>query len=313
MLGIEKPLLLAPMFLISNTKMVKAALDAGATAAIPAANYRSVSAMKADIRDIQAYSKAPFGINLVVNRSNPKYKEQLDAILETAPAFVVASLGNPRDCIEKCHEKGIQVFCDVVNIKFAKKAEALGADALIAVNSQAGGHAGNIPYQQLIPELKNACDIPVISAGGVGTSGVFKKVMDAGADGVSVGSVFIASEEADISEDYREALIQYGASDIVRSTKISGTPLMVINTPFVQKIGARAGLLDWILNHHKGLKKFAKRKLMNRGSKWLEKSALKAGYHNVWCAGPAIEYIHSIRPVRQIIEDLVKELSTIDS
>src|SRR5687768_15703802 len=144
LLGIQYPFIVAPMFLISNTKMVKIALYAGATAAFPALNYRTDSDLRVAIDEIKSYSDRPFGVNLIVNRSNPRYKAQLQTLLEARVGYVITSLGNPKEVIEKCKPLGIKVFCDVVDLTYAQKVERLGADAVIAVNSMAGGHAGNL-------------------------------------------------------------------------------------------------------------------------------------------------------------------------
>src|SRR5574339_589230 len=149
MLGIDYPIIVAPMFLISNTKMIKAALDCGVTAAFPALNYRTDQELRAAILEIRKHSNKPFGVNLIVNRSNPKYKSQLKTLLELKVDFIITSLGNPKEVIDKCKPLGIKVFCDVVDLNYAKKVEALGADAVIAVNNRAGGHAGNLAPQEL--------------------------------------------------------------------------------------------------------------------------------------------------------------------
>src|SRR5690606_35821046 len=132
--------------------------------------------------------------------------------------------------------KGIKVFCDVVDDAFAMKVEKMGADALIAVNSGAGGHAGPLSAEQLIPLLLEKCNIPVISAGGVGKGAQLLEKIELGACGASIGSPFIASHEADVSQEYKQAIVDYGAKDIVLTTKLSGTPCTVINTPYVQEI-----------------------------------------------------------------------------
>jgi len=307
LLNIKYPVIVAPMFLISNTKMIKAALDAGVTAAFPALNYRTDAELRAAIAEIKAASNKPFGVNLIVNKSNPKYKGQLQTLLETKVAFIITSLGNPKDVIEACKPLGIKVFCDVVDLAYAKKVEALGADAVIAVNSRAGGHAGNISPKELVTLLKNNLTIPVISAGGIGTGAQLREVMDWGAAGASIGTIFIACEEADISPEYKQAMVDYGEKDIVRTTKMSGSPLTVINTPYVQQLGTKANWLEWILNNNKTLKKYAKMILALRGMKAVEKAAMSATYKTVWCAGPAIEYVHSVRPLGEIIGQLTRE------
>src|SRR5678809_1210878 len=108
LLGIDYPVIVAPMFLISNTKMVKAALQNGITAAFPALNYRTDQELRAAIQEIKASTTKPFGVNLIVNRSNPKYKSQLQTLVELKVDFIITSLGNPNEVIEKCKPLGIK-------------------------------------------------------------------------------------------------------------------------------------------------------------------------------------------------------------
>lgn len=297
------------MFLISNTKMVKAALANGITAAFPAMNYRTDQELRAAILDIKKFSNKPFGVNLIVNKSNPKYKSHLKTLLELQVNYIITSLGSPQEVIEKCKPLGIKVFCDVVDLKYAKKVEQMGADAVIAVNNQAGGHAGNVSPYELVSILKNNLSIPIISAGGIAKGEQLAEVMRWGAAGASIGTIFIACEEADISPEYKQAMIEYGKKDIVRTTKLSGSPLTVINTPYVQQLGTKANFLEWIINHNKTLKKYAKLLIAFRGMKAVEKAAFGATYKTVWCAGPAIEYVTSIRPIKEIIQTLTSEYS----
>ncbi|MFM1999015.1 MAG: hypothetical protein RL204_962 [Bacteroidota bacterium] len=303
LLGIKHPIIVAPMFLISNVEMVVAAIEGGATAAFPALNYRTDEELRAAISEIKRRTSGPFGINLIVNKSNPKLDGQLDIVVEMGVAFVITSLGSPQSVIEKCRPKGIKVFCDVVNVDYAKKVESLGADAIIAVTNKAGGHCGPQSPEKLIPELVSACTIPVINAGGVATKQHVEDSLAMGAAGVSVGTIFLASKEANISDEYRQALIQYGEKDIVLTTKMSGSHLTVINTPYVQSIGTKATFLEK-LGRNKFFKKYAKLLIMVKGMKAIENATKKATYKTVWCAGPAIEYIHSIRPLKEILKDL---------
>jgi nitronate monooxygenase len=307
LLGIDYPIIVAPMFLISNTKMIKAALANGVTAAFPALNYRTDQDLRAAIADIKAFTDKPFGVNLIVNKSNPKYKGQLDTLLELKVAYIITSLGNPQEVIERCKPLGIKVFCDVVDLAYAKKVESQGADAVIAVNNRAGGHAGKLSPRELITLLKENCSIPVISAGGIAHGKDLKEVMNWGAAGASIGTIFIACNEADISPEYKQAMIDYGEKDIVMTTKLSGSALTVINTPYVQQLGTEANWLERILNNNKTLKKYAKMLIAYRGMKQVENAAFGATYKTVWCAGPAIEHVKSIRPMAEIIKTLTAE------
>ena len=305
MLGIRYPIIMAPMFLVSNAKMAIEANNAGITGAIPALNYRTDTDFRKALDEIRQGCTGPVGINLIVNKSNLKLKEQLQTCLDYRVEYIITSLGSPQKVIDACKPKGIKVFSDVVDERFAKKVEAMGADAIIAVNADAGGHAGPLPAAELIPLLVKACGIPVISAGGVGVGEQLLEKLEWGACGASIGSPFIASDEADVSMEYKQAIIDYGAKDIVMTTKISGTPCTVINTPYVEEIGTRQNWFESLLNKNRSLKKYAKMLTFYKGMKALEKAAFSATYKTVWCAGPSIEYVDSIRPVKEIVETLV--------
>lgn len=307
LLGIRYPIIMAPMFLVSNADMIIEGIKAGITGAIPALNYRTTDELTKAIRFIKEQVNGPFGINLIVNNSNFLYKEQLKVCCDEKVDFIITSLGSPEETIKAAHQVGIKVFCDVTDLKYAQKVEVLGADAVIAVNREAGGHAGKISYSDLIPELTKGVKIPVISAGGVGSGQGIKNMLDIGAAGLSMGSIFIASNEAPVSQEYKQACVDYGSKDIVMTTKLSGTPCSVIKTPYVEKIGTEQNWLEKILNKSKRLKKWFKAFTFYRGMKNLQNAAFGATYKTVWCAGPSIEFVTSIRPVKEIVNQLVSE------
>ena len=307
MLGIKYPIIMAPMFLVSNAKMTIEGIKAGATGAIPALNYRTDVAFREALEEIKNSTDGPFGINLIVNKSNVRLKEQLQTCVDYNVDYIITSLGSPRAVIEACANIKTKVFCDVTEDRYAKKVEELGADAVIAVNSEAGGHAGKLVPADLIPLLRSTCKIPVISAGGVGTGLGLKEKLDLGASGVSIGSPFIATVEAGVSQEYKQAIVDYGADDIVMTTKLSGTPCTVINTPYVKEIGTEQTWLETVLNKNRTLKKYTKMITFYKGMKSLEKAASGATYKTVWCAGPSIEHVHTIKPIKDIIETLVRE------
>ena len=307
LLGIQFPIIMAPMFLVSNETMIIEGVKSGITGAIPALNYRTTDELRKAIQTIKAAVDGPFGINLIVNQSNFLYKEQLKVCCEEKISFIITSLGSPEETIIEAHKAGVKVFCDVTNTKYAKKVEDLGADAVIAVNKEAGGHAGNLSYKELIPKLLQTVSIPVISAGGVGTGKGIKDMLDLGAAGISMGSIFIASSEAPVSQEYKQACVDYGSKDIVMTTKLSGTPCSVIKTPYVEKIGTEQNWLEKILNKNKRLKKWFKAFTFYRGMKNLQNAAFGATYKTVWCAGPSIEFVNEIRPVKTIVSTLIEE------
>lgn len=308
MLGIKYPIIMAPMFLVSNTNMIIAALESGITGAFPALNYRTDVEFRNAIDEIRSKTDKPFGVNLIVNKSNIKFETQLKTCVDKKVDFIITSLGSPEKTILECKPKGIRVFCDVVDEKYALKVEKLGADAIIAVNKEAGGHAGDIGYKELIPLLSKRCSIPIISAGGVATAEQLDEILKLGAAGVSMGTVFIATVESEVSEDYKNALIEYKAEDIVRTSNLSGTPLTVINTPYLQEIGTEPSWLQKNLMKRKWLKKYVKMFIVLKGMKSIEKSTFGASYKTIWVAGPTIEDIHEVKPIKTIVENLTSNL-----
>jgi len=307
-LNIKYPIIQAPMFLVSNTAMVIEAMKSGIAGCIPALNYRTLEELRLAVKELKdaKVEGGSFGFNLIVNKSNVKYKSQLQVLCEEGCDFIITSLGSPEETIKEAHKVGIKVFCDVVDLKFAKKVENLGADAVIAVNNQAGGHRGNEDPENLISTLSEACTIPIISAGGVGCKADVDKMLSYGAVGVSVGSPFIASEEANVTLDYKKACVEYGAEDIVMTERISGTPCTVINTPYVQKIGTKQTWIESVLNKNKKLKKWVKMIRFSIGMNATKNAATKATYKTVWVAGPSIEHTTKILPTKAIVERLVK-------
>ncbi len=306
LLDIKYPIIQAPMFLVSNVAMVTEAMKGGIAGCIPALNYRTLEELRASLKELKAnkVEGGSFGFNLIVNKSNIKYKEQLRVICEEGCDFIITSLGSPEETINQAHKAGIKVFCDVTDLRFAKKVEELGADAAIAVNNQAGGHRGNLSPEALTNQLSKALHIPVISAGGVGCKADIDTMLSYGASGVSVGSPFIASIEAGVTQEYKQACVDYGEKDIVMTERISGTPCTVINTPYVEKIGTKQTWLETVLNKNKKLKKWVKMVRFSIGMKAAENAATKATYKTVWVAGPSIEYTKEILPTIDIVRNL---------
>ncbi|OCB74814.1 NAD(P)H-dependent flavin oxidoreductase [Flavobacterium crassostreae] len=303
LLQIKYPLIMAPMFLVSNTKMVIEGMKSGVAGCIPALNYRTLEELRDSIKELQQAKVAggSFGYNLIVNKSNIKYKDQLAVLCQEKVDFIITSLGSPEETIAAAHKVGIKVFCDVTDLAFAQKVAALGADALIAVNNQAGGHRGNRSPEELIKELNQNTDLPVISAGGVSTKAELDTMLSYGAIGVSVGSPFIASVESGVSQEYKQACVDYKAKDIVVTEKISGTPCTVINTPYVQKVGTKQTWIERTLNKNKALKKWVKMVRYMIGSNAVTKAATEVTYKTVWVAGPTIENTTEIGLVSEIV------------
>jgi len=309
-LGIKYPIIMAPMFLVTNTKMMISALNCDIAACIPALNYRTDEELRTAIKKIREKTNSTaLGINLIVNKSNIKLKKQLKSCLDLEVDFIITSLGSPKEIIQKCKAKGIKVFCDVINLEMALKVQNLGANGIIAVNNSAGGHLGKLSAEEMMNEFKDEINIPIISAGGVGTKNGLEEKINLGFSGVSIGSPFIACEEADISLEYKQACVDYGKNDIVISTKLSGSPCTVINTPYVKKVGTKQNWLEKILSKNKSLKKWVKMITFLKGMKSFEKAAFSSNYNAVWCAGTSIEYTTKISSVKDIIRRLVSKIN----
>ena len=274
-------------------------------------NWQNTELMHKGIQQIKANTSKPFGINIIAHPSNPALEMQLQVCIDEKVGFIITSLGNPESVIKRCKPHGIKVFCDVVDARHAKKLENAGADALIAVNNLAGGHAGPLDPKTLIAALKQEVSIPIIAAGGVATAKHLSDIFELGVDGVSIGTLFIATQECTVSEEYKNAVINHGASDIVMTDRLSGTPCAVINTPYVQSIGTKQNRIEKFLNRNKKLKRLIKQYAYARGMKMLKKAAFSATYQTVWCAGPSIEYVRNIKHVREILAELTEDIKFI--
>jgi nitronate monooxygenase len=305
--GIKYPLILAPMFLVSNELMLIEAYKNGFIGCIPSLNFRTPEEFEKALINLTQKCDGKFGVNLIVNKSNIHVKKHLEVLERNPPAFIITSLGSPEETIKLLKPKGVKIFCDVVDVEYSLKVEKLGADAIIAVNSGAGGHAGKIPTSILVPMLKKHCKIPVISAGGVGTGAGLLSSIALGAEGVSIGSPYIATIESSVSNEYKQAIVDYGAEDIVMTSKISGSPCSVIETPYLKKIGVEQNLFESILSKNKTAKKYVKMLTYYKGMKAVENAAFAATYKTVWVAGPSIEFVQKIESVQIITERIMAE------
>ncbi|EMG23599.1 nitronate monooxygenase domain protein [Leptospira interrogans serovar Copenhageni str. LT2050] len=155
MLGIDLPIIGAPMFLVSYPDLVVAVSEAGGIGCFPSLNYRSPEQLKDGLQEIRSKTKKPIGVNLILHKShNPNWSKQLQVVLDAKVELLITSLGSPRTVVNEAKSVGAKVFCDVTTLKHANIVAKAGADALIAVAQGAGGHAGNISPFSLYPYLK---------------------------------------------------------------------------------------------------------------------------------------------------------------
>lgn len=223
MLGIRYPILGAPMFLISNVEMVVALGEAGALGAFPALNLRTTNQFRETIRAIKERTRAPFGVNLIL-LGNDRLEADLAVCFEEEVPLIITSLGNPTQVIRAAHERGSKVFCDVTNLKHALKCQEAGADAVIAVASGAGGHAGTISPFVLVPHLQQHLTIPVVAAGGISDGRGIAAALALGASAAYIGTRFIATHESPAPDAYKQLLLESSAEDIEYTPEVSGHP-----------------------------------------------------------------------------------------
>ena len=312
--NLDLPLIMAPMFLVSDVKMVKAAMQNRIIGSFPSMNYRgenelseALSALNAEIQTLD--NAGTYAVNLIVQRSNPFYKKHLNICVKHKVPMYITSLGNPKEVISRAHEYGAKVYCDVTNLQHAEKVVSLGADGLIAVGQGAGGHAGPNPLSLLVPSLKDKfSDIPVIAAGGIADGRSLHAALLFGADGVSVGTRFIACSESPVSDAYKEAVVNSKMDDIVMSERISGTPSTVINTAYAKKIGYRQNAFERLMNKNRTLRKYFKMLTQVRGMRKLEKSVKPGSYKNLWIAGKSVELIDEVLSTQAIVNKFKDEL-----
>jgi nitronate monooxygenase len=314
-LNIEFPVIMAPMFLVSNEEMIKSAIRQGIMGVFPSLNHRAPGELEDLIDRLWDYKnsngfKGSFGVNIIVQKTNPLYAKHLNICVEKKVPFYITSLGSPAEVIEKAHTYGGKVYCDVTNIVHAKKCKDLNCDGFIAVGQGAGGHAGPNTLQVLIPSLKNKFpEMPVIAAGGIASGRGILSVLALGASGVSVGTRFIATHEARVSEAYKSAIVNSGMDDIVLSSRISGTPCTIINTPYAKKIGYTQNWFEKLLSNNSRTKKYFKMLVQFRGMKKMENSIKPGNYQTLWCAGQSVELINDIKSCDEIIHSFKKELT----
>jgi len=314
LLGIEFPLLVAPMFLVSNKALLMEAMKGGVAGAFPSLNYRKENELEELLESLNTYKRecksGTYGVNLIVQKTNPLYKKHLAVCAEKKVPFYITSLGNPKEVIEIAHSYGAKVFCDVTNIDHARKCHSYGCDGFIAVGQGAGGHAGPYPLQVLVPSLRKYFpDTVVIAAGGIATGDGILSALALGAQGISMGTRFIASKEVEVNVAYKNAIVDSGMEDIVLTEKLSGTPCTIINTPYAKKIGYRQNWFERLLSKNPRTKKWFKMLVQLRGFRLLEQSVVTNNYKTLWCAGQSVELVKDIRSAREIIAQLKTETS----
>lgn len=274
MIGVDYPIIGAPMFLISYEELAVAVARAGGLGAIPLPNFRTVEDLRRTLRKIREQTDKPIGVNIHVS-GKFAWREQLALCLDLGVKFFITSLGDPRLILEDVHANGGKVFADVISVEQGLRARDRGVDGLIAVASGAGGHSGTTPTMVLVPYLIAKVGLPVVAAGGISTGEQMAAAMALGACAVVVGTRLIASTESRASAAYKQAVVAAGPGDIVCTDRITGNPA------------------TWLAE---SIKDFDTMPDL-RSRKW----------RDFWSAGLSVAQAEEIKPAGEIIGQMISE------
>ncbi len=288
---IALPVIAAPMFLVSGPDLVVETCKAGAVGSFPALNQRSTEGYGewlAEIRESTGNAAAPFGVNLIVHRSNARLDADLAETVRQRVPFVITSLGAVSEVVEAIHGYGGLVFHDVINLRHAQKAAEAGVDGLIAVAAGAGGHAGTYNPFAFVQEIRQFYQGTIILSGAMSTGAHVVAARAAGADFAYLGTRFIATTESRAPEDYKQMILAATAKDIVYTNAISG-----VNGNFLSASLEAAGL------DPANLPEFNRE--LHLGSS--EKRAWK----NIWSAGQGVGAIQDVPSTAELVARLKGE------
>jgi nitronate monooxygenase len=296
------PVVGAPLFIISNPKLVIAQCQAGIVGAMPALNARPASQLDEWLAEITeslaAWDRAhperpaaPFAINQIVHKSNDRLEHDMQACARYKVPLIITSLGARTDVNEAVHGWGGIVMHDIINNFFARKAIDKGADGLIAVAAGAGGHAGVKSPFALVHEIREWFDGPLALSGAMATGGSVLAAQAMGADFAYIGSAFIATREARASEAYKQAIVEGNSDDIVYSSLFTG-----VHGNYL-KASIRAAGLD-----PDKLPESDPSKMDFGGGEGAKKA-----WKDIWGCGQGIGAVKEVLPAAELIERMARE------
>ena len=309
--GIELPIIGGAMYPCSNPELVAAVSEAGGIGVVQPISLTYVHRhdYRAGLRFIRTLTSKPIGMNALIEQSSKTYHERMmqwiDISLEEGVRFFVTSLGNPRWVVDRVTSVGGVVYHDVTELKWALKGRDAGVHGLIAVNSRAGGHAGPRDPRALYDELAGL-GLPLVCAGGVSEAAGFRAALDAGYAGVQIGTRFIATTECSAHADYKTAIVDADASDIVLTERLTGVPVAVIRNEYIDRIGTKAGpIARWMLRGRKT--KHWMRTIYALSSLRKLKHSLHTarGRDDYWQAGRSVAGINEVLPVAEVVRRMI--------
>lgn len=305
--GVDVPLICGPMYPCSNPELVAAVSEAGGLGVVQPISLTYVHGheYRAGLRYIRSLTAKPIGMNALIEQSSRTYRERMerwiDVALEEGVRFFITSLGNPRWVVDRVRPAGGVVYHDVTERKWAEKAVQGGVDGLIAVNDRAGGHTGGRDARALLDEVRGL-GLPVVCAGGVGTPEEFAAMLALGYAGVQMGTRFIATTECVTNDAYKQAILRATERDIVLTERITGVPVSVIRTPYIERMGLKAGPLARRMLRGRRTKHWM-RTLYALRSLWQLKRAnrVENASEDYWQAGRSVAGIATIEPAGEIV------------
>jgi nitronate monooxygenase len=305
--GVEIPLICGAMYPCSNPELVAAVSDAGGIGIVQPISLTYVHGheFRAGLRYLRRLTSRPIGFNALIEQSSRRYHERMVAWVETAleegVRFFVTSLGNPRWVVDRVRREGGVVYHDVTERRWAQKGLDAGVAGLIAVNNRAGGHAGPRSAERLLDEVGDL-GLPVVCAGGVGSAEEFVAALRMGYAAAQLGTRFIATPECKAHDRYKQAILCADESDIVLTERLTGVPVAVIDTPYIRRIGTRAGWLARRLLRGRRSKRFMRSAYALR-SLWQLKRGLSRGDERAdyWQAGKSVATITAELPASEIV------------
>ena len=297
------PVIGAPMFIVSNPKLVIAQCTSGIVGSFPALNARPASLLDEWLHEItEALADwdgnhpdkpaAPFAVNQIVHRSNDRFEADMETCARWKVPIVITSLGARVELNEAVHAWGGITLHDVIDDRFARKAVEKGADGIIAVAAGAGGHAGRWSPFALLQEIRSWFDGPLILSGAIANGRSVLAAQAAGADLAYVGSPFIATDEANAPDAYKQAIVNSGAADIVYTDLFTG-----VHGNYLRSSIEQAGLDP---DNLAGIDPTA----MKFGS---EGSAKSKAWRDVWGSGQGIGAIDCVRPAAELVDLLEQQ------
>ena len=288
------PVIASPLFIISQPDLVIAQCRAGVVGSFPSLNARPSGTFEQWLQKLSSEltdKDAPFAVNLIVHSTNPRLEEDLALCVKYKVPMVITSLGAPTDVFEAIHSYGGIVFHDVIDNGFAKKAVEKGADALVAVASGAGGHAGTLSPFALIQEIRSWWDGPLALSGSIATGDAILAAQAMGADLAYMGSAFIATEEANADPAYKQMIVDSSGEDIVYSNLFTG-----IHGNYLKPSILLAGLDPDNLPESDPSK-------MN----FADLSDSKKAWRDIWGCGQGIGAVDAVVPAAKLVEKLAAQ------